>query len=540
MLRIIILSLLMVYSSIAQTTIVKGKLLDANNKPSKYALVGIWEEGQPKGKDFVSCDKEGNYKIILTKPMKNVLLFSIPGHNALKIPVINNKDKEFTIDVTLATYKYKTNFDDVGLSGTFNNFNISSPTKMIKQNDGSYKYEINSDKDTIKYQLCNIVTNGRTINAPNSISYEADSTGDYFSILKVKDGKASIVFNPKDLFIKNSKEKISVSGSNYDKKMIEATIKHDEVRADIIAKLQSLVKNNKSTKKFHYDSKNYLINLTEKISTENDKSVKDYLKLIYISFAPFKPVDYDSSKAAKYFETLQPDNYVWELLPYSFSSCYVFFSRDEWKKIQEKFLKNATSDILKSSILMEKLALAKYTSNKEEYVTIRKRLKSEYGYLRQVKQTLKMFPLNSKIEVGAPIPDFEVVSLDNKNEKISKKSMLGKIYMIDFWATWCMPCVGEMKFLHDAYKKFKDKGFEILSLSSDRDAETVSKFRNKKWGMPWKNSLLNGPKGKKILLDFEVFGIPKPILVGADGKILAMQGELRGENLEKTLSKYFK
>jgi len=144
--KIIWVVLFITYSTFAQTTIVKGKLLDVNNKPSKYTLVGIIEDGGQKGKDFVSCDKDGNYKIIITKPMKNILLFSMPGHNALTVPVINNTEKEFTINITMEPYKYKSNFDNVALAGTFNNFNIRSPEKMIKQKDGTYKYEIKTDK----------------------------------------------------------------------------------------------------------------------------------------------------------------------------------------------------------------------------------------------------------------------------------------------------------------------------------------------------------------------------------------------------------
>lgn len=58
--------------------------------------------------------------------------------------------------------------------------------------------------------------------------------------------------------------------------------------------------------------------------------------------------------------------------------------------------------------------------------------------------------------------------------------------------------------------------------------------------MPWKNSFIGDKEGKKIKDKFEVIGIPDPILVSAEGKVLAMGGDLRGDKLESTLLKYFK
>ena len=56
--------------------------------------------------------------------------------------------------------------------------------------------------------------------------------------------------------------------------------------------------------------------------------------------------------------------------------------------------------------------------------------------------------------------------------------------------------------------------------------------------MPWKNAFIPGIFDADLAKKFEVAGIPKPVLVGPDGKIIAMQEDLRGEELEKTLTKY--
>ncbi len=151
----------------------------------------------------------------------------------------------------------------------------------------------------------------------------------------------------------------------------------------------------------------------------------------------------------------------------------------------------------------------------------------------------KLIVLNEKIISGKPVPSFSVKSLKDPRKIFSNKNLKGKVYLIDFWASWCNPCVGEMPYLHEAYKKYHKKGFEILSLSFDQKVDDIYKFRKAKWPMPWDHSFVVNGFNSELAKEFQVEGIPKPILVGRNGKIIATESQVRGQNLLEVLNRVY-
>lgn len=523
----------------AQTTIVKGKLLDVDGKPSRFALVGTIEMLGARIKNFVSTDNEGNYKINLSKPGVNYILFNIPGHSAIPTAILSDKDKEITINVRLSPYKYKDKIDEVGVAGSFNGFNISSPEMMIKREDGTYEYEINTDLEEIKYQLCKIEANNRTINAPESVSFEPDSTGDYYSVMKVEKGIAKIIFDPAKLLRSDKTPEIEFFGADLEKALYEYSKSGANIKTDANKKLMEYIEAKKDYQAFQYDFMEYLPELLKKIEEEKNEDVKNFMKLDYISFITYNPKNFDFNKATEFYDSVPPESFIWDFLPQAFFSYNRLLPQYKWNQIQDNFLGRSKNKTIRLSIYQNKLSTAKFRNNADELQKLHDMIIKDYPDLKEAQDILKKYPVDSKIKIGEEIPDFEVTSIDNNNVKFSKTSMLGKVYLIDFWATWCGPCVSEMETLHKAYAKFKDKGFEILSLSLDQNSEEVIKFRKDQWKMPWLNSFIGDLEGRKVADKFEVIGIPKPLLISAEGKILETEMNLRGSQLEATLKKYF-
>jgi thiol-disulfide isomerase/thioredoxin len=149
-------------------------------------------------------------------------------------------------------------------------------------------------------------------------------------------------------------------------------------------------------------------------------------------------------------------------------------------------------------------------------------------------------PLPPDLSVGTNVPKFEATATDGT--KISfPESYKGKLVMLDFWATWCGPCVAELPNVLKAYEKYHDKGFEILGISFDQAncADKLASFTKEK-GMAWRQVYEGKYWETTIGTQFGVEGIPFCLLVdGSTGKIIATVNNLRGANLEKTLEAAF-
>ena len=147
----------------------------------------------------------------------------------------------------------------------------------------------------------------------------------------------------------------------------------------------------------------------------------------------------------------------------------------------------------------------------------------------------KIYETKGKLDTGRPFPELpdDTKDIDGKPVKISDYD--NKLVLIDFWATWCGPCMSELPVVKKAYKKYKSQGFEILGISLDKGGD--QKFRNalKKHDMTWTQICDQKGWQSEFSKHYGVRSIPATYLL-KNGKIVAKN--LRGNALEEAIKKH--
>jgi peroxiredoxin len=135
------------------------------------------------------------------------------------------------------------------------------------------------------------------------------------------------------------------------------------------------------------------------------------------------------------------------------------------------------------------------------------------------------------VAIGKIAPSFSQTSVDGKT--ISLENFKGKYVLVDFWASWCVPCRKEHPNFLKTYEKYKAKNFEIVSVSIDEDknawinASKIDKIN-------WTNLLDTKGQTNEVAVKYGVQAVPANFLIDSNGVIIAKN--LDGEELEKTLA----
>jgi len=210
----------------------------------------------------------------------------------------------------------------------------------------------------------------------------------------------------------------------------------------------------------------------------------------------------------------------------------------EFDALLGKYKGQKTDDVA-NILFMKAMLHAQVFQNNAEAKKLLAALKKDFPETKQGKQvdqilaSMKAQAESEKIKkslvVGKPFPDFEGKNLAGK--AFSLKDYKGKVVLIDFWATWCGPCVAELPHVKETYSLYNSKGFEVIGISLDRDRAKLEGFIEKE-KMGWTQHF---DEGGVIATKYGVNSIPTTYLIDGEGKIIA--SNLRGKRLEEEVKK---
>ena len=127
----------------------------------------------------------------------------------------------------------------------------------------------------------------------------------------------------------------------------------------------------------------------------------------------------------------------------------------------------------------------------------------------------KAVPILQAMKEVAPTPEINLTTPDGK--KISLRDFRGKVVMLNFWASWCVPCREEMPAMEKLYQEFKDKNFVILAVAvKDRKQDAIDFVKELKLTYP----VALDPDAK-VGQEYGAWGLPATYLIGPKGEGLA-------------------
>ncbi|MDL2244135.1 AhpC/TSA family protein [Parabacteroides sp. OttesenSCG-928-J18] len=203
---------------------------------------------------------------------------------------------------------------------------------------------------------------------------------------------------------------------------------------------------------------------------------------------------------------------------------------DFWQALFDfryNFLKKNKSNIIGRRIFIEELLLYE-----DSYFTdsVNTNFDDLYNNVfRDIKDTPEVESLmnhrRKKTErnklVGNKYVDFEIISPEGESLRISDYVGKSDYLFIDFWASWCGPCLAEMPHLKEVYNKYSNEGLTVIGVSV-HDNESSWKNALRKTDTPWLQFIASDDVSKEIYETYKITGIPYNILIDKNGVIIAV------------------
>ncbi|HEY9166698.1 MAG TPA: thioredoxin-like domain-containing protein [Candidatus Kryptonia bacterium] len=516
--------------------VVTGRVTDSDGKPLLRADVTLTKP--PDLIPFASIEtaKDGTFQIDIDSSGIWILRASGVLHNNVQVALYIKDQKSVDLRIGLGAYPYLSDFGQARVIGDFNNWSILSAVPMRPQPDGTYQAVVASKSDSVAYRLRN-VRKGENVEGTLARKYDCTPAGVYSSVTATRDGKATIVFDPGMLprsstpsWIKSSDEFVSKFAQNY--------LELLRTRENYVSTFSGYMISRGKQKELKFDWSDIFASLEKRIHEEENPSLREELCLEFIDFALISNKFDDSLYAAALHE-ISPASRVWVLIPHDLFSTLVHsgLSADEQSRYVEQILASNPEIRVKSSLALDEFMARRLGGEAKRAASFYDLMMKNYAGTPEQVRVHEAFPHEYDMMVGKQLPEFLLRSMDDTSKIANNKMLSGKYFLMDFWSAASPVCVGERKYLETIYRNYKERNFQILSMSLDSSRQEVMRFRRGKWKMPWFNAYVGNSMQNIILKTFQVIVIPKLILVDPKGTIIAISDDPKANGLDSLLSR---
>lgn len=135
---------------------------------------------------------------------------------------------------------------------------------------------------------------------------------------------------------------------------------------------------------------------------------------------------------------------------------------------------------------------------------------------------------SNAIEVGASAPDFTLENIEPNQAAITLSDLRGKTVYVDFWASWCAPCLRSMPLINALYGEYRDQGFEVIAINVDDPIEDGEDFLEDN---PV-NYLVALDTDNTVLTEYGVIGMPTSYLIDPKGIVRMVHMGFKEKDIE--------
>ena len=510
-----------------------GTLLQADGLPMTASRLVV-QNGPDDTSLVVPVDADGRFAFTLDEPGGYGLYATGLHHETLQMPLILTDQKKVALHIRLQAHTFAlapdTLYAVLGAS--------DKAIRMQRQPDETFAVRLEAYADTLAYRIrygfeASEFSSNKMVAGTmhdrlvfNDSGPFWDSEGDFFSVVDVKgDPFVDITFDPTVL----------------PQRALDPTVGSDP---PVIARIASIYLDVEERERRIGSAGNFIHHIfvanrerraiRKQIAREQEALVRQWLLLRYFDeLLPALPIG-GKRLAREALESIPTDSPLWSYEAWSpvgaSNIMYLIARKLKGEELLNSYVRRIIEEHPDPAVRAQFLYHGVYRAHHEGdertkwlYFSI---LQDSHADTRQAEWAHRSFGLDRALQAGNAVPQFSFVSFDDPAVTITNTGLSGQMYLLDFWGTWCSPCIKEIPYLEEAYDQYKASGFEIVSIAFRDDPTDIEQFRKDRHPMPWLHTRVARKDDEAVKALFEITGIPRPILVGEDGIILAADRDL--------------